>query len=144
MARRGEAHRQALLQTGKAGEATVLEVHDTGVTINNNPRVRLKVRIDVPHEPPVEGTHAMLVSRVGVPRIDEVYEVRFDPKNPNDFTFAPSSSASSPSRSTWSPPASGPTTGSDTLSQLERLEALRERGALTEAEFTEQKRKILG
>ena len=31
-----------------------------------------------------------------------------------------------------------------TLSQLERLQALRDQGALTEQEFQEQKRKILG
>lgn len=32
----------------------------------------------------------------------------------------------------------------DTLSRLERLQRLREQGALTEAEFAEQKRRILG
>lgn len=37
----------------------------------------------------------------------------------------------------------GPTEG-DTISQLERLDALRASGALTEGEFAEQKRRVLG
>ena len=88
-----EANRQRLLATGKPGQATVLEVHDTGITVNNNPRVRLKVRIEVAGEAPIEATHAMMVSRVGVPRVGDVYDVRFDPKDPNNFTFVPSSSS---------------------------------------------------
>jgi hypothetical protein len=85
----------------------------------------------------------MLVSRVSVPRHGEVYDVRFDPQNPNDYTFAPESAGAS-SRSSSLPSAiSRPSSGGDTLSQLERLEALREKGALTQAEFEAQKRKVL-
>jgi hypothetical protein len=127
------AHRQRLLQTGKVGEATILHVADTGVTINNNPRVRLKVRIQVPGEAPIEATNAMMVSRVGVPRVGEVYDVRFDPKNPNDFAFASASSRSS-----------APSGGDDVIGQLERLTALRDKGALSPDEFEAQKRKVLG
>lgn len=39
---------------------------------------------------------------------------------------------------------SHPSAASDAISQLERLQALREKGAITEEEFQEQKRRILG
>ena len=139
VAARAAAHRAQLLATGKAGKATILEVSDTGVTVNNNPRVRVKVRIDVPGEAPIEATNAMMVSRVAVPDVGDVYEVRFDPQNPNDFAFAPpSSSGAHASRSTA--PAS---TGDTMLGQLERLSALRDKGALTQAEFEAEKKKLL-
>ena len=138
----GAAHRRQLLQTGKAGEATILEVADTGVTINNSPRVRIKVRIEVPGEAPIEASTAMMVSRVNVPRPGEVYTVRFDPKNPNDFAFAPASSSGH--RDYASRTSSAAPGGSDTIGQLERLAALRDKGALTPAEFEAQKRKLLG
>ncbi len=137
---RAAAHRARLLRTGKAGEATILEVSDTGVTINNNPRVRLKVRIQVPGEAPFEATNALTVSRVGVPRAGEVYDVLFDPQNPNDFMFAAGNHHVS-SGSSSSTSASG---GGDTISQLERLAALRDKGALRPEEFEAQKRKLLG
>jgi hypothetical protein len=38
----------------------------------------------------------------------------------------------------------GDAEGSDTVGRLERLQELRERGALTDAEFEQQKRRILG
>jgi hypothetical protein len=40
--------------------------------------------------------------------------------------------------------AAAPAAGSDAISQIERLAALRESGALTEEEFAAQKRRILG
>src|SRR2546423_1746385 len=81
----GEAHRKKLLHTGKQGRATVLAVTDTGITVNKSPRVRVRVRIEVPGEPPVEGQRGMMVSRISPPRVGSVFGVRFDPKNPNDF-----------------------------------------------------------
>jgi hypothetical protein len=145
MAANAEAKRQRLLATGRPGRATVLEVSDTGVTINNNPRVRVKVRIEAQGASPVEATTAMLVSRLNVPRPGEVYEVRFDPQNPNDFVFASSGSPSRPGAGEAPSTRSAPATGeSDTISQLERLAALRDQGALTPEEFDAEKRKLLG
>jgi hypothetical protein len=136
------AHKQRLLHTGKPGRATILEVVDTGVTVNRNPRVRLHVRIEVDGEPAVEGTHAVTVSRLEVPRTGEVYDVRFDPQNPNDFVFAASSAGR---RAAIAAPTAAPVAAADdTLGQLERLAALRDDGALTPEEFEAQKRKLLG
>jgi hypothetical protein len=142
-AAKGAAHRKQLLATGKPGRATILHVTDTGVTINNSPRVRIQARIEVAGEPAIEAKTAMMVSRLSVPRAGEVYAVRFDPKNPNDFILTGSSSE---------PGSSGGSAGrgvgsgevDDTIAALERLTALRDRGALTPTEFEAQKRKLLG
>jgi hypothetical protein len=130
-----------VLATGKAGRATILEVVDTGITMNESPRVRLKVRIDVPGEPPIEATRAVFVSRVAPPRVGEVREVRFDPQQPNDFAFAPTSALPVAT----SPVATSPdaTRTDDRLGQLERLANLRDRGALSHEEFESAKRKLL-
>jgi hypothetical protein len=137
LAARSAAHRERLLATGKAGTATVLSVKDTGVTVNNSPRVRVKVRIEAAGAAPVEATNAMFVSRVSVPRAGEVYNVRFDAQNPNDFVFAPGGKVGART--------SAASNAEDTLlTQLERLTALRDKGALTPEEFETQKRKLLG
>jgi len=133
------AHRQRLLETGKPGHATILGVTDTGITVNNSPRVRIRARLEAEGQAPVEVTKAMLVSRVAIPSAGEVYEVRFDPKDPNDFAFAVGAArAHGPS------PTNATAQVGDTISQLERLTALRDQGALTPAEFEAQKRKLLG
>ena len=130
-----------LLATGKAGRATILAFSDTGITVNKVPRVRLKVRIEVPGEPPIEASQAMFVSRFAPPRVGEVHEVRFDPQQPNDFAFAPASA----SPVATSPVATSPdaTRTDDRLGQLERLANLRDRGALSHEEFESAKRKLL-
>jgi len=128
---RSAAHRQRLLQTGKVGRATILEVHDTGITVNKSPRARIKVRIQIPGEAPIEATTGMFVSRVSPPRTGETYDVRFDPRNPNDFVFEERASIPQ-SRS------------EDRISQLERLGQLRDKGVLTQAEFEAEKKKLLG
>jgi hypothetical protein len=134
------AKHEGLLQTGKAGRATILSATDTGVTLNNNPRVRFRVRIEVPGDPPIEATCALVVSRVAVPRVGEVLPVRFDPQRPDDFVFAPASPP--PSSASTSPPPR--THGDDLLGPLERLADLRDRGALSPEEFAAAKRKVLG
>jgi hypothetical protein len=125
-----------ILATGKAGRATILEVVDTGVTLNKNPRVRLKVRIDVPGEPPIEASQAVFVSRLAAPRVGEVRDVKFDPQRPDDFAFAPGTAASTVA-------TSPPTRTEDRIGQLERLANLRDRGALSPEEYEAGKRKLL-
>jgi uncharacterized protein (DUF58 family) len=141
LAAAGAARRKRLLETGEPGRATILQVSDTGVTINNSPRVRVRVRIDTAGGQSFEATTAMTVSRVSIPRVGDVYEVRFDPNKHDDFVFASPSSAAPRQRAIPAFPSSPQT---DTIGQLERLARLRDQGALTAQEFETQKRKLLG
>lgn len=79
-----------LLSSGHTGVGTVLAIDDTGVTINGNPRVRLRFRID-PSDgitPPFEATKTTTVSRVQLPRVGDRYPVWFDANNHDHWAFA--------------------------------------------------------
>ena len=79
-----------LLQDGSRGTGVVLAVEDTGVTINNNPRVRLRFRIE-PEDgitPPFEASKTATVSRVNLPRPGDRYPVWYDPNDRDKWMFA--------------------------------------------------------
>lgn len=69
--------KQRLMQVGQKTQAKILEVRDTGLTVNNNPYIEITVE--------VQGVHAVfqvMVSRVGIPRPGDVIEVIYDPADP--------------------------------------------------------------
>jgi hypothetical protein len=80
--------------------------------------------------------------------------VRVDPEDPSKIAIDWDNAGHAPARgevrpagagvSAASPAASAPAGGGDSVAQLERLAKLKESGALTEAEFEQQKAKILG
>jgi hypothetical protein len=81
---------QRLLSSGQAGTGTVLAIEDTGVTVNGNPRVRLRFLIE-PSDgitPPFEATKTTTVSRVQLPRVGDRYPVWFDPDDRDKWMFA--------------------------------------------------------
>lgn len=92
MDRRVRAARR-LLRTGKRATATVLEVEDTGVTVNDNPRVRLKLRVQSDDAPEFELETKKVVSRVAIPQAGMVAPIRYDPDDPKDFVWDDGSSA---------------------------------------------------
>jgi hypothetical protein len=81
-------------------------------------------------------------------RNDEPVDDRFSPSTPQSLV-SQLAAARSAARG-WAPapapvqPAATPNAGPDPIAQLERLQRLRESGALTEAEFAAQKRRVLG
>src|SRR5512132_121359 len=74
---------QDLFQTGAKGVGTVLQVRDTGMTVNENPRVAMVFRVE-----PLDGQAAFdaqkttTVSRVEIPRQGERYPIWYDPEDP--------------------------------------------------------------
>ena len=79
-----------LLQHGAQGVGTALAVQDTGVLINNNPRLRMTFRIE-PSDgvtPPFETTKTATVSRFELPRVGDRYPVWFDPNDHSKWMFA--------------------------------------------------------
>lgn len=79
-----------LLEDGHQATGTLLSIEDTGVTINNNPRVRLRFRIEPADgiTPPWEATKTATVPRIAVPRVGDQYQVWFDPANKESWMFA--------------------------------------------------------
>jgi hypothetical protein len=120
-----------LVHAGSRAPAVVIEVKDTGTTVNNQPRVRLRLRVEPEGEPPFQVERKLLVSRLAIPRAGERVEVAYDPADRDRFTFRVADLADdvagAPSR----------------LDELTKLAELRSSGVLTEDEFEAEKRRIL-
>jgi hypothetical protein len=69
---------------GEPAEAVVLDISDTGITINDNAKVRLKLKVYPKDKEPFEATVSQVVSRVKIPRIGDRVYVKFDPNNPTN------------------------------------------------------------
>jgi hypothetical protein len=142
-ARRGKAARALELVThGRRCPGRVLSVEDTGVTINDNPQVKMVVQAEPPGEPPFTVEKKAIVSRLKIPRAGDRCTVFYDPadRESTGITFDPVP-LTGPIPSAPAPP--GPTEG-DALEGLRKLGELRAAGVLTEAEFEDQKRRLLG
>lgn len=144
------AAEQRLVETGSPARAHVLSAETTGTEVNHDPRVRMRVRLE-----PLDGTSAFevettrLVDRARIPRVGDVLAGYYDPAD----------------RSRWAVPDPGPSGYAEEtrrrfglqreggasvvdpdvarVDALERLVALRDSGALTEAEFEQEKRRLL-
>jgi len=152
-----------LMATGSKAVGTVVGVQDTGMTVNDNPRIKMTFRIE-----PIDGTPAFdaqktrTISRVQIPRQGDRYPVWYDPAEPGK-TWMFSTVADDTGRETLrqlfgndvantfvgmntpaptaAPAAAG---GPDTVEALKQLADLHQQGLLTEDEFNEQKKKLLG
>jgi hypothetical protein len=68
-----------ILMNGAQARAVVARVDDTGMTINNNPRVKLTLQVQPDGDVPFEVTKKMTVSRLNIPSIGTTIWVRYDP-----------------------------------------------------------------
>jgi hypothetical protein len=81
----GVSDAKELQQTGLPARATILEVWDTGMTVNNDPVIGLRVEVTPDGRPPYVATiKKALISRLDVPRFqpEGVIPVRVDPRDP--------------------------------------------------------------
>jgi hypothetical protein len=77
--------KRRLAKTGQRMMARILEIRDTGVTMNQNPYIEVQVDI----RPGIETWIACTVSRVSIPRPGDSIEILYDPLNPRDAVIAP-------------------------------------------------------
>ena len=74
-----------LEQKGVVAPAEILEIWDTGWTINDNPVIGMKVRVRPADRPAFEATiEKTAISRIAIPQFQPglAIRVRFDPENP--------------------------------------------------------------
>jgi len=153
----------SLMTTGGRGVGTLTNVRDTGMTINDNPRVKMTLRIEpLDGSAAFEGEKTSTVSRVRVPQIGNRYPVFYNQSDPTDFMFVEGiadesgrqtilsmfGDAFGPDASGVGMPAiaaapAGAAPAEDHLDKLKKLAELRDAGALTDAEFEAQKAQIL-
>jgi hypothetical protein len=82
----GVSEARAIQAIGESARATVLAVWDTGITVNNDPVIGLKVTVERVGRPPYEAIiQKSLVSRVHLPQFQpgSRVPVRVDPKDPS-------------------------------------------------------------
>jgi hypothetical protein len=146
-----------LLQTGAKGVGTVISVQDTGMTVNDNPRVKMVFRVEpLDGSPAFDAEKTKTVSRVQIPRQGERYPVWYEAADPSTWAFA--TIADDQGRATMrqmfgevaetfvgmNAPAAPSPTGQDTVEQIKQLADLHAQGILTDEEFAAQKAKLLG
>ena len=149
-----------LMATGSKGVGTVVSVRDTGMTINDNPRIEMVFRVE-----PLDGSAALdltkktTVSRVEIPRQGDRYPVWYDPSDLDTWAYATVAddqgrenlrqmfgAAADSFVGMGAPAAPAPVGGGgqDVTAQLTQLADLKSQGLLTDEEFEQQKQKLLG
>jgi hypothetical protein len=151
---------QNLLETGSRAIGVLLNVRDTGVTINElNLRVKLDFRIEpLDGSAPFEGEKTATVSRAQIPRAGDRYPVWYDPSDHDNWMYAvidneegrqqirqlfgekaeTITGVGDPMAAAAPAPAEA-----DPLDRLKKLDELRASGALTDAEFESKKAQLL-
>jgi hypothetical protein len=150
-----------LFETGQKGAGTVISVQDTGMTVNDNPRVKMVFRVEpLDGSPPFDAQKTTTVSRVEIPRQGDRYPVWYDVAEPTK-TWAYATIADDNGRATMrqlfgdvaesfvgmnAPAAPAPASGQgqDVVEQIKQLADLHQQGILTDEEFAAQKAKLLG
>ena len=155
---------QNLMASGARGIGTVLNVQDTGVTMNDNPRVKMTFRVEpLDGSPAFEANKTTTVSRVEIPRSGDRYPVWYDQADPSTWAYATvhDDQARAQIRALFGPPAesltgfggaagaaggvavAAPPAAVDPLERLQKLDQLHKTGVLTDAEFAAKKAEIL-
>jgi hypothetical protein len=149
-----------LFQNGSRGVGTIIQVEDTGMTINDNPRVKMLFRIEpLDGSAPFEAQKTKTVSRVEIPRSGDRYPVWYDPQDHESFAYATIANdegraqirqlfgtaaetitgIADPMAAVAAPAPAAP----DPIDQIRKLDELRDAGILTDEEFEKKKAELL-
>jgi hypothetical protein len=79
--------KRKILENGVSARAVVIDVADTGMTVNDNPRVKLTLQVQPEGGAPFEASKKATVSRVAIPSVGDQMWVRFDPADPTEVEF---------------------------------------------------------
>ena len=169
--KRKSALAQRLLAEGTKITGTITAVRDTGVTINNNPRIALEID-GTTHDGPRKFEKTVTVSRVAIPRQGDTVQIWYDRNAPDTFALGlPTGQQAAVQAGTAQllqalqstpglPPnvadqmkhvaatlqgnaAAPAATPGDLTATLERLSALHKSGALSDVEFESAKARAL-
>jgi hypothetical protein len=77
---------EELVATGKQGTAVVLELSDTGVRINDNPRVKVLLEIQIPNYQPYQAQKTVTLPLIYLPQVQtgSTINILADPEQPNN------------------------------------------------------------
>jgi hypothetical protein len=155
-----------LLQNGARAIGTVLSVKDTGLLINDNPRLKLTFRIEpLDGSPPFQAEKTKTTYRYAVPRAGDRYPVWYDRDDPRVWAYATiddemgiaqirrlfGSGADTltgimsalPATPVAQPAQVSQPAQPDPIEQIRQLDELRAAGVLTDDEFQRKKTELL-
>jgi len=90
----GRKRKQRLEEAGVNATGQVVAVRDTGVTVNQNPRVALTLQVNpADGSQPFQVSKKATVSRVSIPRQGDAFMVRYDPEDPENFVIGPATAS---------------------------------------------------
>ena len=168
-----QAEERQLFQTGERATAVIEGIEGTGTSINDMPQVYLTLRVTPRHGAEFIHQRRIVLPFGSVVQPGHLVEVAYDPANPERVAIETDEryAATPPAVYIKTRPPDGQAVVSPTVSlgttsfataaaapaapdsdgspptlieQLERLAKLRDSGALSQAEFDEQKRNLLG
>jgi hypothetical protein len=75
-----------ILKTGKQGTARILKLEDTGVKINDDPRVRLLLEIHIPNYQPYQTSKTVTLPFIYLPQVQSgsTINIMADPEQPDN------------------------------------------------------------
>lgn len=121
---------------GTHAPATLVEVRDTGTTINEDPRVELRFRVEPEGAAGFQASRKLTVSRIAVPKKGLRIDVAYDPSDDDrKITFR---------RADLEGLAAAEPPSDDDVNALAQLASLHASGALNDTEFTAAKARVLG
>jgi hypothetical protein len=147
---------QALFETGSRGVGEVIDVKDTGMTINDNPRVVMRFRIEpVDGGAPFEAEKKTTVSRVEIPRVGDRFPAWYDPADASSWAYATVNDdqgraqirqlfgAAAETMSGFGGGGAAAAPVADPAERLRKLEELRTAGLINDEEFAAKKAELL-
>jgi hypothetical protein len=144
-----------LFEHGSRGIGTIMQVQDTGMTVNDNPRIKMLFRIEpLDGSAPFDAEKTKTVSRVEIPRAGDRYPIWYDAADRDTFAYATVSNdegraqirqlfgTAAESLTGIGDPAAAPA-AADPIEQIRKLDELRVAGIITDAEFQQKKSDLL-
>lgn len=73
--------------SGLPATAEVVSIQDSGQTINDNPVVILQLKVTPQYEPPFEITARTIVSRLDIPRVGDIINIKYAPADKTNISI---------------------------------------------------------
>ena len=85
----GAAERSRILARGIPAQATILQIWETGMRVNDCPQVGFQIQVMPPSGIPYTTQTTLVVSQLVIPRIQPgaVVRANLDPQNPNNVAL---------------------------------------------------------
>jgi hypothetical protein len=143
---RGQAAKDRIQREGIRGTARVLSAEQTGVYVNEQPQMRLKLRVEAPGVTAFETEQRMVVpfialATLGSGRPQTAY---LDRENHDNLVIDWSAALEEAPQQPQQPAPAAPKGEETTLDRLQELMDLKSKQLISDEEFAKQKARILG